>query len=100
MLGLKVKTDCTLGPGWQTSAGISWGSVETTPVVANGVIYYADGDGGQLWAFDASTGRILWVSPALSGGVYTQPIVLNGRLYVVTFQPSGSGSGRLYAFGP
>src|SRR4051812_18503400 len=59
MVALHVGADCQPALAWQTTAGPRE-SVVSTPSVANGVVYYGDGTGGHLRAFDAVTGEQLW----------------------------------------
>ena len=69
----------------------------STPSVAGGVVYYGDGHGARLFAFDAATGRKLWNSGAtLHGPVFAAPTITNGRLYVAAWNGT---SGELVAFG-
>lgn len=60
--------------------------VTGSPVVANGVVYFGD---GSLYALSASTGALLWQSPAMNLGI---PVVVNGVAY------AGSSDGHIYAF--
>jgi outer membrane protein assembly factor BamB len=65
------------------------------PTVANGVVYYGNGFGNTLLAYDAATGARVWDSGSvIGGGIWAAALVANGRLYV------GSWDGHLYAFGP
>ena len=59
---------------------------DTTPALAQGVLYTAplgNGNGG-IWAFNASTGALLWTTTSSSGDFYDAPAVANGVLYVPT----------------
>jgi outer membrane protein assembly factor BamB len=67
-----------------STGGHSWRSddqfqvpVNSTPAVANGVVY--NDSGGTLYAYDAATGMQLWSLPGAGS-----PIVANGYLYVHT----------------
>ena len=78
---------------WQTTAGTN-GGISSTPTIANGVVYYADGNRGRIHAFDATTGTLLWSSGAEVGGqIFAAPIVVNGRLF------AGSYDNHLHAWG-
>jgi outer membrane protein assembly factor BamB len=71
------------------------GSVSSSPVVANGVVYVGDGS-NTFYAFGASgcgsaTCSPLWTA-ATGSGVFATPVVANGVVYV------GSEDGKLYAF--
>lgn len=76
--GLQLTVSMTgfpgLSPVWQQpNGGIS-------PLVANGVLYYAGG--GTIRALDPVTGNQLW-SNSLGGGTHWEsPIVANGVLYI------------------
>lgn len=60
----------------------------SSPAVANGVVYY--GSGITMFAFNASSGTLLW-SFNMQGSVYATPAIVNGVVYV------GSDGGE-YAF--
>ena len=71
-------------PSWQKSADAM------SAVVANGVVYYADGT--RLKAVDAVSGSPLWQSPSLAGSLHWQsPIVVNGAVYYAAWN-------KLYRF--
>jgi len=53
----------------------------TTPALAQGVLYTAPENDG-IWAFNASTGALLWTTTSHSGNFYDAPVVANGVLYV------------------
>ena len=65
--------------------------IESSPAVANGVVYVGVGvNDNNVYALNASTGALLWQSPV--GAVsYSSPAVANGVVYV------GSGD-NVYAF--
>jgi outer membrane protein assembly factor BamB len=62
--------------------------VESSPAVANGVVYVG---GKKVYALDAATGALLWSHG--DGYNYGDSAVANGVLYI------GSGDGGVYAFG-
>src|SRR6266581_1446169 len=93
MVALSVGANCNLNLAWQTTIGPNFASV-SPPTVAGGVVYYGDGPGRQLLAFDAVTGTQLWSSGStIRGAIYGAPIVVNGRVFV------GAWDHKLYAFG-
>jgi outer membrane protein assembly factor BamB len=67
----------------------------SSPTLANGVVYYADGTGNALHAFDATSGAPLWSSSPgdFGGAIFSAPTVFDGRLY------ASSRGGTLHAFG-
>jgi outer membrane protein assembly factor BamB len=79
---------------WTASPGPS----NESPAVANGVVYACmigtDASMGRIYACDALTGKTLWLSDLINGGVDTNssPTVANGIVYI------GSGQGGLVAF--
>jgi PQQ-like domain len=67
--------DPTLSPQWSsTNAG-------TSPVVANGTLYYASNH--ALRALSATTGSAIWSDGAIGNVHWQSPIVVNGRLYMI-----------------
>src|SRR5215472_13430272 len=93
MVALAVDANCQLSLAWQTVVGPNFASV-SPPTVAGGVVYYGDGSGKQLLAFDAVTGVRLWSSRSTIGGsIYGAPIVVNGMVFV------GAWDNKLYVFG-
>jgi eukaryotic-like serine/threonine-protein kinase len=61
-----------------------------TATVANGVVYVGSTD-NHVYGFDAKTGAPLW-SALLGGPVqFSQPVVVNGHVFVA--------ADKLYAFG-
>ena len=99
LIAMDVGASCTASLAWQAPVGldnIPDDNPTIPPTVANGVVYYADGDASQLFAFDADTGAQLWNSGSLvSGGIFASPAVVNGRVYL-----SGYGTSTLYALAP
>jgi outer membrane protein assembly factor BamB len=93
MHAFQVQADCTLALKWQTNVPPSGSETTTTPVVANGVVYYGDGVGSTLYAFNATTGQQLWTSGnTITGGVFAAPIVINGTVLV------GAWDAKLHAY--
>ncbi len=93
MVAFSVDAKGKLHLAWQRTVGPNPGLV-STPVVAGGVVYYGDGIGSQLLAFDATNGTLLWSSGStIQGGIFGAPMVVNGRVFV------GGWNGKLYAFG-
>jgi outer membrane protein assembly factor BamB len=90
------KADCGSGgascsPLWTGATG---GFIDSSPAVANGVVYVGSAD-HKLYAFPASCGGAvcapLWTG--LTGSfIDSSPAVANGVVYV------GSADGKLYAF--
>jgi outer membrane protein assembly factor BamB len=69
---------------WQFTTG---NSIDTSPAVANGVVYVSSGD-NNVYALNASTGAKLWQTAVYLG---TDAAVANGVVYV------GSGDYNVYA---
>jgi serine/threonine-protein kinase len=63
--------------------------VDSSPTVANGVVYVGSND-GKVYAIDANTGQQKWAF-ATHNIVYSSPMVVNGVVYV------GSNDGKVYA---
>jgi outer membrane protein assembly factor BamB len=93
LVAFKVGANCKLSKVWNQTIGPQTPS--SPPTVANGVVYYGDGVGGTEYAFNASTGAMLWNSGTqINGSLYAAPTVINGRLLIASW------NGNLYAFGP
>jgi outer membrane protein assembly factor BamB len=93
MLAYSVDANCELALAWQNTIGPNNASV-SPPTVAGHVVYYGDGPGNQLLAFDVSDGTLLWSSGStIQSFVYGAPTVVNGKVFV------GSWDHKLYAFG-
>lgn len=96
LVALAPQMDCTLSLAWQQTLGPGESSsVEDndTPVVANGVVYFADGRNNEVYAFDAAGGTMLWNSANTIGAPVMAAPTVDGRLFI------GSWDGNLYAFG-
>lgn len=87
---------------------------DSSPTVANGLVYYAApidsflGPPTAVWALDARTGRVHWRAGIPDQSLRTSPAVTEGRLYVAASSSriclaagdgdcSGVTRGRLYA---
>lgn len=67
----------------------SW--INTSPAVADGVVYFANSYGGQLFAADAKTGKVLHTVDFKGWPIYSSPAIAGNLLYV------GSTAGTLSA---
>ena len=76
----------TLTPIWTDPNG------GTSPVVANGIVFYVGGEG--LRALGARDGALLWSDGGPSSIHWQSPIVVGGRVYVA------DGQGKLWAYAP
>jgi outer membrane protein assembly factor BamB len=72
---------------WSHATGAA---VESSPAVANGVVYVGSLD-HKVYALEASTGAALW-SYTTGATVFSSPTMANGVVYV------GSDDGTVYAF--
>jgi outer membrane protein assembly factor BamB len=98
LIALDALPNCMLYLAWQQQVGMnatpSQDNPAISPVVANGVVYYAEGAASQVAAFDANSGIMLWSTGVLiKGGIFTSPTVVNGQLFVPAYDH------HLYAFG-
>lgn len=71
---------------WSYATG---GSIETSPVVVNGVVYVGSGD-GNLYALRATTGKKVWAY-STGAAIHSSPAVANSIVYI------GSDDHNLYA---
>jgi len=99
MVGLKVGLDCKLSVAWSQPLG-GGTNPDSTPTVANGVVYVAEGNTGKLAAYNAQTGQRLYLSNG-GGAGFAAPIVANGTVYQTTWDGfSTAAGGTLRAFKP
>lgn len=95
-----------IGPGNASRLTTAWqittaGDVDTTPAVADGVVYFPD-SGGKLWAVSAASGTVLWSQQVssytgISKSVFrTSPAVYGNELILGDTSPAGHGA---YEFG-
>ena len=84
----------TCTPLW--TASFAGHAVDTSPAVANGVVYVGSDDGLRAYATGCNSGGgaclPIWTFP-INSGYWTSPAVSNGVLY------AASDDGSLYAFG-
>ena len=92
-------TENVLSPDNVGSLGLLWRyitgtgrQVHSSPAVANGMVYIGSDD-NNVYALNASTGRLRWKYTTICCGVYSSPAVANGVVYV------GSVDRNVYAFG-
>ena len=108
-----VTSTCQLSLAWQATVGPDNESdgPPSPPTVADGVVYYTDGPGSNCTpvgnsgcgaspadfnAYDASSGALLFHT-TVPGGLFTPPIVVNGHVYITSWD--GQGPGIVYCFG-
>jgi len=100
VVALAVQPDCTLAVAWSRSLGGA-AQPNSTPTVANGVVYVNEGNGGYVHAYDAANGTPLWTSAGTGGAGYAAPIVARGRVYAGSWDGFAGGStGSIRAFKP
>jgi outer membrane protein assembly factor BamB len=84
---------CTLTESWNTVNGKA-STNDTPPTEAGGVVYNGNGKSDKIYAYNATTGAVLWNSgSALTGPAFSPPIVVNGMVFV------GGWDDKLHAFG-
>ncbi|MFP3565397.1 PQQ-binding-like beta-propeller repeat protein [Paraburkholderia sp. SIMBA_030] len=90
LIALSIGGTCSVNPTpvWQTQVGLNTPNFNPAipPVAANGVVYYADGMGNDVYAFNATNGAILFhahYTPVKTGeGNFASPSVVNGQVFV------------------
>ncbi len=87
--GFLYAVDAATGKeAWRVDHRMSW--VNTSPAIADGVVYAGSADERFLQAVDARTGRELW-RVATERPVWSSPAIAGDMVYV------GDGSGTVYA---
>ncbi len=89
--GIQIVADAAGTPSMQPVWHVARSPVQS-PIVANGVLYYASGGSqsgatGAVYAADATTGTTLWSAP-IAPHHWSSPVVVNGVLYM----PDGNGA--------
>jgi outer membrane protein assembly factor BamB len=100
IVALNVLSNCTLQVAWSAPLG---GNTQpnSTPTVANGVVFVGVGNGGAVYAFNAQTGAALWNSGGSGGATYAAPTVADGKLFVGSWNGFSTGDGgTIRAFAP
>ncbi|HLH08324.1 MAG TPA: N,N-dimethylformamidase beta subunit family domain-containing protein [Terriglobales bacterium] len=99
IVALNVTASCTLQVAWSKPLSGS-DFPNSTPTVANGVVYVGEGNTGKIHAFNTLTGAELWASGSNYGAKSTfgAPTVTGGHLYAGSWT-SYSGGGIVGAFG-
>lgn len=90
LIALSIGSNCSVNPTpvWQAQVGVNDFNFNPAipPVVANGVVYYADGIGNDVYAFNATNGAVLFhtqYTPVQTGeGNFASPSVVNGQVFV------------------
>ena len=85
--------NCNLSLAWNQPYGVGNGLPMTQVIVANGVVYAGSGVDGFLKAFSASTGAPLLSVKPTGGPIFATPTVVNGHLFVATWD------GHVVAYG-
>ncbi|HEV7494519.1 beta strand repeat-containing protein [Baekduia sp.] len=99
VVGLKVNANCTLSVAWSKPLG-GGTNPDSTPTVANGVVYVAEGFSGRLAAYDALTGASLYTS-AGGGAGFAAPTVAGGTVYQGIWNGfTAAAAGTIKAFKP
>ena len=99
IVGLKITAACTLQVVWSKPLSGS-DFPNSTPTVANGVVYVGEGNTGKLHAFNTLTGVELWKSGTGYGAASTfaAPTIAGGHLYTGSWT-SYTGGGIVGSFG-
>ena len=101
VVGLTVTNACTLQVAWSVALG-GTGQPNSTPTVANGVVFVGAGVDGEVRAYNATTGAALWNSGTQNGiATYGAPLIARGKLYFGSWNGFGANSGgSVYSFAP
>lgn len=99
LVAMNVTPSCTLQVAWSKPLG-GFDTPNSTPTVANGMVFVGEGDTGVIHGYNASTGAELWHSGTSYGavGTFAAPIIAGGKLYAGSWT-SFNGGGIVGAFG-
>jgi outer membrane protein assembly factor BamB len=77
----------------------TYGPVQSSPTVLDGVVYIGGFHSHAVFALNASTGALIWNSPVASAGPHmiSATAVANGLVYVDVYMYSSYFGGELYA---
>jgi len=94
-----VRADCSASTAWSRELGTE--SLNGSPTIAGGTVWFARSDRPQLAAVDAETG-VQMASYPLPGLTVAPPTIVDGRIFVGTFtgQLVGFASARADAVAP
>jgi outer membrane protein assembly factor BamB len=98
IVALKVTSSCRLQVAWSQPLGGN-DTPNSTPTIANGVVFVGQGNSGVIHAYDAQSGTELWHSGSQYGAAATfaAPIVAGGKVYAGSWS-SFSGGGMVGGF--
>jgi outer membrane protein assembly factor BamB len=99
LVALSIQPDCSLKVAWSQAVGSAIpNSPNSTPTLANGVVFVGVND-GSVSAFDAASGTRLWNSGTGGFAVYAAPMVANGTLFAGVWSgSSNSAAGTVRAW--
>jgi FOG: WD40-like repeat len=89
--------DAITGATLWTATTNDW--VQTSPAVADGVVYIGN-NAGNVYAFSAESGSLIWQSPVSPGFIiFSSPAVANGVVYIASSLDASAThfDGKLYA---
>jgi outer membrane protein assembly factor BamB len=98
LVAMKVTNSCTLANAWSQPLG-GGDDPNSSVTVANGVAFIGVGQTGQVLAFDATSGTLLWQSPTGLGNTFAAPMVAKGTVFAGSwngFAATAGGTLRAY----
>ncbi|HVJ09778.1 MAG TPA: N,N-dimethylformamidase beta subunit family domain-containing protein [Acidisarcina sp.] len=93
VVALQVTSSCTLQVAWSKALGGS-GAPNSTPTLANGLVFAGEGNTGIIHAYSQLTGNEVWHNGTQYGAsnTFAAPIVAGGKVYAGSWSsPSGGG---------
>ncbi len=101
VVGLTVTNACTLQLAWSVPLG-GPGQPNSTPTIANGVVFVGTGVDGEVHAYNATTGAELFKTGTQNGvATYGAPLIARGKLYFGSWNGYLANSGgSVYSFAP
>ena len=99
VVALKPTASCTMQVAWSVALGGN-DTPNSSPTIANGIVFVGQGNTGVVHAYNSQTGAQLWQTTSAQypvAATFAAPIVAGGKLYVGSWT-TFTGGGTIGAF--